>query len=162
MIFAAISTTISLGSIIVGILVAAGTLVAVIYGAKWKVTGEAAIALAEARGETIKDAKDREHELQAALHTSKEANAQMRQSIERLEALPNLARILEVMAASATSSDEAAEQRAAHAINDVKRFTEELISQHETKAQERHDQQLAQGKELLEALRQLNGHAPAE
>lgn len=163
---------ITTGQLLLGILLAIAALIGVFYGAKFKVAYEAADALAEARGEAIADAKKREDDLQSALATSKEANAQLRATVEKLEALPNLQRLVEVMTENALrteevrmrqfdSLDEHSRERTEQAVQGVVEAVERHGQRHEERASARHKQLLAQGKEVVKALaaieRKING-----
>lgn len=159
---------ISTGQIVIAFLVAVVGLGGAIYGIKWKSTAEAAVALSLARGEALEDGKARETTLQGALATSSEANAQLRQTVEKLEALPNLARILEMMSENVDRQENArarqfadmdkhSAERTAEAIASVTRDVDTHLARHEKRAAERHEQLLDQGRELIEALKALNG-----
>lgn len=159
---------ISTGQVVIAFLVGVVGLGGAIYGVKWKSTAEAAVALSIARGEALEDGKTREATLQDALATSSEANAQLRQTVEKLEALPNLARILEMMTANVDRQEEArarqfaemdkhSAERTAEAIASVTRDVDNHLARHEKRASERHEQLLEQGRELVEVLKALNG-----
>lgn len=163
---------ITTGQIVLGILLALSALVGVFYGAKFKVSYQAAEALATARGEAIEDAKAREQDLQSALAASKEANAQLRAAVEKLEALPNLQRIMELMTANTARTEEARERqfeamdehsraRTEQAVHGVVEAVDRHFVAHEKRAAERHQQVIAQGEQVVKALsaieRKING-----
>ncbi len=149
MVIAAFSDTISFGSVIVGGLVAIGTLVMLLFGVKYRVLADQqglTIANLSADRDTWKDmAVTRQTEvdrLDAGRQQLVAEVATLKEDKARLEALPNLNVILEYMRADATHRDEAA-RGAVQSI--VEAFTQ-AMQNHEDAAARRH-------KELVEVLR---------
>lgn len=83
----ALHETLTLGSIIVGILVSLSILVSVVYGAKWKVAAEVAEANAAAW-------KDSAHRLEEEIAGLKQKVEMLRRRVAELESLPDMTKLL--------------------------------------------------------------------
>lgn len=150
---------ITTGQIVIALLVGVGALVGIIFGVRYRVVAEAALKLSDARGEALGDAKEREADLQEGLAASREANAQLREQIESLKALPNLTRVIEVMTEANERLDRHAQARFETGVEAITTMLDERFAAHEKSASERHGQSLATGAELLAAVREFRGEA---
>lgn len=147
--------TITLGSIFIGLLLGLFGLFVFAYGARWKAAYEAEHAAAA----SLKDGREafqlRAERVEAEL---KESMAQRDKSLQligeqkatiaKLEALPNLARIVEIMGETSVRQDAAADQRVELAITSIESYVAEQLAHHEARAQDRHDAQMG----VMEAI----------
>lgn len=142
------SNTITLGSIIIGLFVAIGTIVTMAYGAKWKAVARTAIARGDELDKYLDDEKQRHEQASRERKELAILVADQKTTIARLEALPNLSAIIEQMAQEATRSDDRAVERMresnadararlAEALQDIREMNEDLWAQHEAHANRR-------------------------
>lgn len=131
------SETVTLGSALLGILIALATIVTIMYGVKYKALAsqqEKVIETLEAGVGAWKETAER-HELEKKV--TADLVATQKATIARLESLPNLAIILDKMAEKEMRQDEMAKERLAHAIGLVKEMNEDMWAQHEAHANRR-------------------------
>lgn len=133
------NSTIGLGSIVVGVIVGIATLVGVIYGAQYKASYEAERSLAAVRGEELELERERHEQASRERKELQELAARQAETIVRLEALPNLERVVSMMSDTFTRIDERASQRLEHGLATVAA----IAATHEDRAQERHQTLLA-------------------
>lgn len=104
MIATGFSNTISTGVLVLGAVGVVATIVGVVYGVKWKTAYAVQVAVAagvqrlldlsEERAQILRDERDA---MQAKYDKSTAAVNEANKTIARLEALPNLERVLELM-----------------------------------------------------------------
>lgn len=141
--------TVTTGSVIVGTLVAIGSLIAVVWGVRYRVSFEAASGRAGQLSDWLSEALAREERLEARLVESQakleealEVIAEQRGTLERLSKLENLEVVLGMMNRNAELADEKAKERLTMGLDSVRRYFDTELDEHETHAQERHDAQL--------------------
>jgi uncharacterized protein HemX len=143
------SNTINLGAAIIALLLAVGTLIGVFYGVRYKSAADASSAAAAAHESNAHAERSRADRLETALAETNEILGQARVTIERLEALPNLVKVIEFMDATAQrideraklrteEADERAKQRLDLALNEVQGFVRGELQSHEEEAKSRH------------------------
>jgi hypothetical protein len=132
---------ITTGQIVIGTLLTAATLAGIIYGVRYRTAYEVENKVAEGNRQLyeMKDAESKE--LAAQLLEAKDMIAKQSATVARLEQLPNLERVLQLMGDLAVKQDAAAERRLEHAMTLLRAENE----RHEQKVIERH-------KMTLEAL----------
>jgi F0F1-type ATP synthase membrane subunit b/b' len=130
--------TISTGAVLITAVLGIGTVVGVIYGARYKVGYEAASAAARELRSALEDAARREDELKEALAESQATCATLRAEVTKLEALPNLALIIDKMAETAERQDAAARDRLSGALVRVEQSFQAAMEMHEENAERRH------------------------
>lgn len=133
------SSTLSAGSLVLGIALAISTLIGIIYGVKWKVayeiekrTREAAEAFGEIKSMESKDLQNRLLEAKTEL----QENARV---IEKLEALPNLERIIHYMGENSVRLDAAASRRLGEGLEVIRATFADVMLEHDDKAEKRTD-----------------------
>jgi hypothetical protein len=151
--------TITLGSLIVGVIVGLAGLAVLAHGARWKANYEIERARADSLDEGREAYEKRSRRLEQEL---KEAQAQSielaqvlgdaKETIARLEQLPNLERVIGLMAETSRRQDAEADRRLAVGIENVERFVQIELAGHEKRAQERHEAQLGVLTLLSEAV----------
>jgi hypothetical protein len=146
------TNTITLGSVIVGALVAIATVAAVIWGARFKVSYQAASAAAEELRKSLNDANERGNRLEKALQEALTTIGEQKETIERLAALPNLERVIQLMSDTAERADAHAARRLEHGITRI----EQLFDAHEERALDRHDKTVAVLAGMAANLERLN------
>jgi hypothetical protein len=143
--------TITLGSLIVGLLLAVATLVGVFYGVRYKVSYETASARAGQLSDWLDEALEREKRVEGRLLESLRKLedmalqlAECQATIARLEALPNVQAVVEKMGELAVQQDAAAAQRLEQALllvgdrfERLETTTSGQIAAHEDRAAER-------------------------
>lgn len=146
------SHTISLGTVILGIALSLATLIGIVYGVKWKVAYEVEAKTREA-AEAFGDIKDSESkELQSQLLRAKDLIGEQKAVIERLEALPNLERIVHLMGEQSVRQDAAASLRLVEGMDVIKESFKEVIEHHDEKAEARTNR-------IIEAITSGEGRA---
>jgi hypothetical protein len=115
-------------AIVVGLLAAAATIVGVIYGAKWKSAHAVEKALNDALAERVNLVVHERDEAREKLEKATAVLVDAQATIARLEGLPNLERVLELIGDTFS--------RLATRLEDLHR-------EHETRAQARHRELLA-------------------
>lgn len=138
-----VTPVITTGSIIVGLITAAAALIAVAYGARYKVGYEAASAAANELRKSLDDAHDVIKRLEARLAEQATMIADQRSALERLEQLPNLERVIKLMTDTADRQEQRAQDRLTGGLESVRRFIEHELEEHELRAVERHEALLA-------------------
>jgi hypothetical protein len=138
---ATFTSTITLGSIILGIVVGAAGLSAFFYGVRWKSAWQVASAQAEELRRALDDERNRAERLEERLDEavkqlalSLQQLADAKEAIERLSALPNLERVVKLMADTAERAEHRAQQRLAGALDQLAQRAAET----ERRAEERH------------------------
>lgn len=136
--------TISLGAIIVGLLAGVGALAAVVYGARYKVVAETASARAAQLSDWLEEAQAREQRLEqrlaealTALDDARRTLQEQAVTIERLEALPNLERLVKVMHEERVRTDEASDRRLEVGVSRLEEALEASFTGHERAAEAR-------------------------
>lgn len=130
--------TATLGALVVGALVSIAGLVAIVAGVRWRVSAEVSSATADelrkARADDKEIAADREarrtEELREALTREERTSEALRaaqQTIARLESLPDLARVVQLLDAHEVRAQERHESvvEVLHALTD--RLTNETV-----------------------------------
>lgn len=125
--------TVTLGSIIVGAIVALTTLLTAGYGIKWRTAAQVAEQNAQLYHEQAIIYHDKAEALEADKNQLLHLVSEQRESIKQLEALPNLARVIELMAATAKRQDEHSEARLSGAMAELTK----MIDGHERRADNR-------------------------
>jgi hypothetical protein len=143
--------TITLGSIILGIIVGLAGLVVFAYGARWKAAYEAEHAVVDSlmegreayklRADRLEDELIERHR---QLVSCTEAIGEQKQTIARLEALPNLSIVIDKMAESTKRADGAAAERLAGALDKVGELLDAQWRAHEEHADRRANELLAE------------------
>lgn len=144
--------TVGLGSLLVGLLVAFVGLVVLFYGARWRAAYTIAATQAEELRKALNDERGRAERAEARERESLVVLADQKQTISRLEALPDLSKILEFLA----KQEEGATVRTRDAVAAVESF----LAVHEERAQDRHESQIAVLSGLaahLEKMKKANG-----
>lgn len=149
------TNTITTGSIIVGALVAIATIAAIVWGARFKVSYQAASAAASELRKSLADAIDRGNRLEAALHDAMTTIGEQKQTIERLSSLPNLERVIQLMSDTADRADVRASERLDRGLIRI----EELFDNHERRAVDRHEHLLPVLAGMAANLEKLNRKA---
>lgn len=139
------SSTVNIGAIALGLLVALSTVVAVSYGARYKVVAEAASAAARELRSALDDALARGERQDRALCEQSQRLEEQAHVIERLEHLPNLERVVNLMAEEAKRADDRATK---------------LLHEVEERAQKRHEAQIAALAGIAETLEQIHRSQP--
>lgn len=137
------TSTINLGAVLLGLLIAGGTLGSILYGVRFRVGYEASSAAAEELRKGLADSLARGERLEQALATASSLNAEQAAVIQRLENLPNLERIVHLMAEETQRADERATQRLQAGVAALEKGFDERLKWHDERAQERHDLQLS-------------------
>jgi hypothetical protein len=96
----AYSNTISAGVLLLAGVVSIGTVAGVIRGVRWKSAYEAERAVREAGDDRIRGLAHERDDYKAKLEEVSAALAEARETIHRLEALPNMAKVLELVTES--------------------------------------------------------------
>jgi hypothetical protein len=96
-VLASLSDVASFGGVVLGLLATLGAVVGVLYGVRYKVSFETEQALANARGEALSDERSRVKALESRLAARNHELIELRNTIARLEALPDLTAIIRVM-----------------------------------------------------------------
>lgn len=115
--------------IVVGLLAGISTVVAIIYGAKWKSTHDVVSALNGALSDRVELVVDERDEAREKLEVTTAVLVDLRATIARLEALPNLERVLQMIGDTFTKLGE---------------NLAELHNDHEAAAQQRHEELLGE------------------
>lgn len=138
------SSTITLGSLIVGILVGFAGLVVLGYGARWKAAFESEKVVAESYRDGREAFQARADRLEIELRETRARNDELaeligeqKKTVARLESLPNLERIVQVMADTAERADTRAAERLETALVRVGEMFHEVIDLHDGRAEER-------------------------
>lgn len=141
------TNVVTLGSLIVGGLVTISGLAIFLYGVRWKSAWRVASTQAHELRLALDDERDRADRAQkremAAVERLEAALrdlAECRATTERLEALPNLERVINLMAQTAERSEERFQAR---------------ISEHDRLAEERHRDIIAAVRDVTAALQAL-------
>jgi hypothetical protein len=135
--------TITLGAVIIAASGGLAGLAWFAYGVRWQSAWRVASAQTEELRRSLADERTRGDRTEDRLGEATKTISEQRVIIERLEALPNLERVVKLMADTATHQDQAANERLQGAL---KKLTDEFdtrFTRHEEKAEERHDAQLA-------------------
>ena len=136
--------TVTTGAVLITVILGLGTVVGVIYGARYKVGYEAASAAARELRSALDDANRREDDTKRALDASKESNARLREEMKKMEALPNLAVIIDKMAETARRQDEEAKGRLILALDSVEESFDARVTAHELEARKWHQELVAE------------------
>lgn len=142
------SDTVSLGTIVLGILLSVATLIGVIYGVKWKVAYEVEVKTREAAVSFGQIKDDESKALHGQLMEAKDVIGDQKMVIERLEALPNLERIIHLMGEQSVRADAAASTRLQGALEAVREGFTEVINAHDHAAEGRTEK-------VIEAIHEL-------
>ena len=144
------SSTIGLGSVVVGIVVALAGLAVLGYGARWKAAATASEAGMKAERDTREAFKARADRLEIELRETRARNEELahligeqKKTIARLEALPNLERVVNLMAEQQERADVRATERLQRGLTAVEDMVDARVTDHEKFARERHEQLLA-------------------
>lgn len=156
------SDTISIGTVILGVFVALATLLGTIYGVKYKVNAEVQAKNVEIQ-EKARDAamdlyhmKDDESKaLYDSLMECKDMVGKQAETIARLEQLPNLERIIQLMGEQSVRQDAAAEKRLEYAMVALREALSESNMEHEVRVLARHAEMLAEVRQNRIAIEQL-------
>lgn len=156
------SNTITTGSIIVGVLVSLAALIAIAWGSKFRVSYQAAAARAEQQAAHIDELLQREERLETRL-AERDAKlderdamiTELRTVIERLEALPNLERVIRLMSDTAERQDRNASERLRGALEEVRATMRATIAEHDIAAAARHLESLNVSRGITELLQTL-------
>lgn len=138
-VIAAFSNTITLGSVIVGVLTGSAGLAVFGYGVKWKSAWQVASSQAEELRKALSDERERSDRCDATLREAHEREIEYRETIEKLSALPNLTKVIEVMAETSHRQDDHADRRLAAGMELVQTFVRKEFGVHDERAQERHE-----------------------
>lgn len=144
--------TVGLGSLLVGLIVAFVGLVILFYGARWRAAYTVAATQADELRKALGDERGRAERAETRERDSLRILAEQKQTITRLESLPDLSRILDYLA----KQEEGAVVRARDAVAAVESF----LAVHEERAQDRHESQIAVLSGLaahLEKMKKANG-----
>lgn len=154
MLAASYSNSITLGAVLIGVLVAGG--IAYLRIRAGTEAGAAAVWESVAKGH-----EERAALLHQQLRECSDLVGDQKKTIERLEALPNLERIINLMAQTAQNQDIHAQERVAGVMAQF----EQIQDNHESRAAQRHDAQMlvlqqmqATQQEMYRVFRKLNGH----
>lgn len=154
-----LTNTITLGAVIISAALGVASLATFGYGVRWKAAaqvGEATAQVLREGREAFKDRGDRlERDLrdsQEALRACTEMIGEQKETIARLEALPNLQRILQTMGEQSVRADAAADVRVEGALGRLETFVGESLSGHERRAQERHEAQMDLMAQMIDKL----------
>lgn len=156
-----VTSTITLGAIIISAALGIASIAVFGYGVRWKAAAQISEATATVYAEGREAYKERSERLEVELRESSEALractqalGESKETIARLEALPNLQRILETMGEQSVHQDAAADVRVEEALGRLETFMDQTLTGHEKRAQDRHDAQM----ELLATMvEKLNG-----
>jgi hypothetical protein len=119
-----IENALTISTSVLGFLLAVSALVGVIYGARYKVNYESAHALAETRGEALDDERERVKQLEQRIVEMSAEGDGLRATIARLESLPDLSRLVQIL--------DQHEQRALERHEALGRLIETLVTRIET------------------------------
>lgn len=131
---ATFTSTITLGSMILGLVVAVAGLAAFFYGVRWKSAWQVASAQAEELRRALDDERQRAERLEDRLADALGQLADAKEAIERLSALPNLERVVKLMSDTAERAERRAQQRLGVALEQLTK----QMSDAELRAEERH------------------------
>lgn len=151
------SSTITLGSLIIGVLLGLASLAVFGYGVKWKTAYEAeratALSLRDGR-EAYKLRGDRlEGELADARAREVAHVAELLEchtALARLEERPDLNKVLQILGEQSVREDAAAEKRAEKAVERLGELFAAKLDAHDARAAERQEQ-------IIEGLQRLEG-----
>lgn len=158
--------TISLGAAIIALLLMIGTLVGIFYGVRYKVSYETAASRAAQLSEWLDEAQEREARVEQRLAEALEkvaectaALADAQATIARLEAMPDVSKVVEKMGEVAVQQDAAASRRLEHALANVaerfvvlERSQREELARHEERAVVRHEAIVASLEKVADGL----------
>jgi hypothetical protein len=155
---------ISLGAAIIAATAGFYALVSLWRGSRYKTAAEVAEANSRIYAEGREAFKQRAERLDEELKESLKLIGDQKRTIARLEALPNLQAIVELMADTAKRQDETSEIRAERALEVMSKAikhqderAQQRMEDHEKRAQDRHDQQMEVMQEMSKALVKANG-----
>lgn len=137
------TSTITLGALIIAAAGGAATLAWFGYGVRWKSAWEVASTQATELRKALNDEVERSQRLEDRLHEALDVIGEQKRTIERLEALPNLERLVTLMSDTAERQDRHARERLTEALQDVRTSVGAEIAVHEALGQDRHEALIA-------------------
>jgi len=141
------SSTITLGSVIIGILLGLSGLAIFGYGVKYKTAYEAERAVSGSLKDGREAFKARADRLEQELKDSKAREADLsdqiidcKSQLARLEERPDLTRVLQIMGEQSVRQDAEADRRAERAIDQMSAMFANSLNHHDKAARDRQEQ----------------------
>lgn len=145
--------TVTLGAAIIALCTGLAALIGIFYGVRYKTSFHAAEAAAGAWKEGAEAQAARADRLEADLAEALLLIGEQKEAIARLEALPNLTKLVEFMAESTKQADAAAGERVRRAIATVEDILASAAEEHERNARKRNEALLAELRALKPSTR---------